>query len=79
MTAPAGPAQDEGASPAAEAFGPGNPGIESQLPRELLPLATHFLPENVRTSLATALELADLTGLDIHDLVAFRPERLVLH
>jgi len=79
VTAPAGPAQDEGASPAAEAFGPWNPGIESQLPRELLPLATHFRPENVRTSLATALELADLTGLDIHDLVAFRPERLVLH
>jgi hypothetical protein len=33
----------------------------------------------VRTDLATAVELADLTGLDISDLVAFRPERLVLH
>jgi hypothetical protein len=64
---------------AGETFGPWNPGIESQLPRELLPLATHFRPENVRTRLATALELADFTGLDIHDLVAFRPERLVLH
>jgi hypothetical protein len=64
---------------AREIFGPWNPGIESQLPRELLPLATHFRPENVRTSLATALELADLTGLDLLDLVAFRPERLVLH
>jgi len=79
VTTPAKPARDEGASPAAGVFGPWNPGIESQLPRELLPLATVFRPENVRTSLATALELADLTGLDIHDLVAFRPERLVLH
>jgi hypothetical protein len=79
VTATAKAAQDQGGSPAPEAFGPWNPGIESQLPRELLPLATHFRPENVRTSVATALELADLTGLDIHDLVAFRPERLVLH
>ena len=79
MTTPAKHPQDIGGAPVAEPFGPWNPGIESQLPRELLPLATHFRPENVRTSLATALELADLTGLDIHDLVAFRPERLVLH
>jgi len=73
------PAPDGGASPTAGTFGPWNPGIESQLPRELLPLATLFRPENVRTDLATAVELADLTGIDINDLVAFRPERLVLH
>jgi hypothetical protein len=79
VTAPADAAPDPGASTAADAFGPWNPGIESQLPRNLLPLATLFRPENVRTSLATALELKDFTGLDIYDLVAIRPERLALH
>jgi hypothetical protein len=64
---------------AGETFGAWNPGIESRLPRELLPLVTLFRPENVRTDLATAFELSDFTGLDIHDLVAIRPERLVLH
>jgi hypothetical protein len=67
------------ASAAAAAFGPWNPGIESQLPRELLPLSTMFRTENVRTSLASAQELNDLTGLDIFELVALRPERLALH
>ena len=79
MTAPARSALDVGASVTAEAFGPWNPGIESQLPRELLALSTLFRPENVRTGLADVLELSDLTGLDLFDLVAFRPERLALH
>ncbi len=56
-----------------------NPGLESELPRALLPLATVFRPENVRTSLATAHELADYCGLPAHELVAFRPERLIVH
>jgi len=60
-------------------FGPWNPGILSRLPRELLPLSTMFRPENVLTSIAKAEELHDLTGLDVLDLVTFRPERLVLH
>jgi len=64
---------------ATEEFGPWNPGIQSQLPRELLALSTLFRPENVRTGLAAARELSDLTGLDIYELVAFRPERLALH
>ncbi len=79
MTAPAQSALDEDASGTAQAFGPWNPGIESRLPRELLALSTLFRPENVRTSLAGALELNDLTGLDLFDLVALRPERLALH
>ena len=79
MTAPARSALDVGASVTAEAFGPWNPGVESQLPRELLALSTLFRPENVRTGLADVLELSDLTGLDPYDLVAFRPERLALH
>ena len=79
MTALANAAPGNAATIAAESFGPWHPGIESQLPRELLTLSTLFRPENTRTDLATALELNDLTGLDLADLVAFRPERLVLH
>jgi hypothetical protein len=64
---------------ATEGFGPWNPGIESQLPRQLLPLSTIFRPENVRTTVAQAEELRDLTGIELFELVAFRPERLALH
>lgn len=59
--------------------GPWNPGIQSQLPKDLLPLATIFRPENVFTSVATAVELRGLTGFDLSELVAFRPQRLALH
>ncbi|MBV8743104.1 MAG: hypothetical protein JOZ12_15045, partial [Sinobacteraceae bacterium] len=60
-------------------FGPWNPGIQSQLPAELQHLCTIFRPENVRTSLAEVHELQLLTGLPEPELVAFRPQRLVLH
>ncbi len=73
-----GPAADA-AVPTAGSFGPWNPGIDSRLPRALLPLSTMFRPENVATRIDEAEELHDLTGLDVLDLVAFRPERLVLH
>src|ERR1700749_1566444 len=56
-----------------------NPGLESELPRELMPLATGFRPTNVSTSLAEAFELSDYCGLPPHELVAFRPERLIVH
>ena len=56
-----------------------NPGIESTLPAEYLPLSTMFRPENVFTSLETATELSDFTGLSIHQVVRIRPERLVVH
>lgn len=59
--------------------GPWNPGLQSQIPAELLPLATIYRPQYVRTPLQQARELADLTGLPMEDLVAFRPERLVVH
>ena len=62
-----------------QAYGPWNPGIESTVPRRLLPLATLYRPENVFGSLEDALELADLTGLAADELVAFRPRRLALH
>ncbi len=60
-------------------FGPWNPGIESQVPDELLHLSTLFRPENVFTNLAQARELRDLTGFELSELVAFRPARLALH
>ena len=65
--------------PDESACGPWSPGIESQIPNELLHLATVFGPEHVWTTLAEARELADFTGLPLHELVAFRPERLALH
>ena len=69
-------ATDQSAPAAAGAW---NPGLESELPRELLPLATVFRPENVSTSLAQAFELSDYCGLPPQELVAFRPERLITH
>jgi hypothetical protein len=60
-------------------FGPWNPGIESQVPKQLRHLATIFRPENVFTSLAAAAELRGLTGFSLSELVVFRPQRLALH
>ncbi len=65
------------AAPAPE--GPWNPGLQSEIPAALLPLATIYRPEHVYTTLQQARELADLTGLEMDELVAFRPERLVVH
>lgn len=59
--------------------GPWNPGLQSQIPAALLPLATIYRPENTRTTLPQVRELADLTGLPMEELVTFRPERLVVH
>ena len=60
-------------------YGPWRPGIRSQVPLELRPLCTIFRPENSFTTLAAATELQLLTGFPAYDLVAFRPERLLLH
>jgi hypothetical protein len=73
-------AMSEPKHPAATAAeGPWNPGLQSQIPRDLLPLATLYRPENVLTTLRQARELADLTGLAAEDLVVFRAERLAVH
>jgi hypothetical protein len=56
-----------------------NPGLESQLPREYLPLSTIFRAENVSTTVAEAYELSDFCGLPAAELVAFRAERLIVH
>jgi hypothetical protein len=49
-----------------------NPGLQSQLPREYLPLSTIFCAENVETPVAKAYELSDFCGLPADELVAFR-------
>jgi hypothetical protein len=56
-----------------------NPGLESRLPREYLPLSTIFRSENVSTSIAKSHELSDYCGLPVHELVAFRADRLIVH
>lgn len=61
------------------ALGPWNPGIESTLPRRYMRYATLFRPENVSTSVAEAHEISDFSGIPPEELVAFRPERLVVH
>lgn len=60
-------------------YGPWNPGIVSPVPRHLRHLKTLFRPENVFTSVRDAEELADLTGMALPGVVAFRPQRLALH
>jgi hypothetical protein len=60
-------------------FGPWNPGVRSPVPQELRPSCTIFLPANVSTDFAKATELHDFTGLEMSEIVAFRPRRLVLH
>ncbi|MGC1387588.1 MAG: hypothetical protein WA807_06225, partial [Steroidobacteraceae bacterium] len=59
--------------------GPWNPGLQSQIPKELLPLCTIFRPDNVYTDIASAEELHAMTGFDLSELVVFRPQRLALH
>jgi hypothetical protein len=67
-------------APAADAqFGPWNPGLQSQIPRELRAGCTIFRPENTSTAVDVATEMHDLTGLEASDLVAFTPQRLALH
>jgi hypothetical protein len=62
-----------------EAFGPWNPGIESPVPERLRHQCTIFRPENSFTSVQSARELRDLTGLQLSELAALRPQRLALH
>ncbi len=64
---------------AAAGNGPWNPGLDSQIPRDFLPLSTMFRPENVSTTFEEAHELAAFCGLKPQDVVAFRPERLIVH
>jgi hypothetical protein len=67
------------ASPDEAAYGPWNPGIESTLPSEFLPLSTVFSAATVSSSIDELQELSDFCGLPIEKLSTFRPERLALH
>jgi hypothetical protein len=65
--------------PQSNDYGPWNPGIQSQVPKDLAHLATIFRAENVSTTIASARELRGLTGCALSELVVFRPQRLALH
>ena len=56
-----------------------NPGLRSDIPTHLWPLVTLFREDNAYVSYSVAKELADLTGLNVLELMAMRPERLVVH
>src|ERR1700722_95259 len=60
-------------------YGPWNPGVESSLPSEFLPLSTVFSSANVSSSVDDVQELNGFCGLAIERLSTFRPERLALH
>ncbi|MEP6677759.1 MAG: hypothetical protein ABJB78_00570 [Betaproteobacteria bacterium] len=66
-------------TPPGPAEGPWNPGIESDLPRALLPQTTIFRAQNAFTTVAEAQDWHELTGLPLEELVVFRPERLLVH
>ena len=65
--------------PLSAQYGSWHPGLESEIPREYLPLSTMFRIENVSTSISKAYELSDYCSLRPTELVAFRAERLVIH
>jgi hypothetical protein len=67
------------AASATAGFDAWHPGLDSEIPRALAPLATVFRPENAFTGFDQAHELAHFTGLKVDELVVFRPERLVVH
>jgi hypothetical protein len=63
----------------AQTYGPWNPGIESTLPTEFLPLATVFSSTNVSSSLIELKEINSFCELALERLSTFKPERLALH
>ncbi|MEO8752695.1 MAG: hypothetical protein ABI624_08450 [Casimicrobiaceae bacterium] len=66
-------------APADLQYGPWNPGLQSEIPQPFRHRCTIFRPENAYTTLGEVEEMRDLTGLELPELVAFRPERLALH
>lgn len=56
-----------------------NPGLQSDIPTALWPLVTLFRFEHAFVSHSEALELSDLTGLNVLKLISLRPERLLAH
>lgn len=56
-----------------------NPGLNSTIPQSLNPLITLYRNENAFVDYAEAQELADFCGLRPAELIALRPERLLIH
>src|SRR6201982_1359348 len=65
--------------PLSTEYGSWHPGLESEIPREYLPLSTMFRIENVSTSISKAYELSDYCSLPATELVAFRAKSLIVH
>ena len=63
----------------AQAYGPWNPGIDSTLPTEFLPIATVFNSTNVSCNLIELKEINSFCGLALERLSTFKPARLALH
>jgi hypothetical protein len=63
----------------AQACGPWNPGIQSNLPDEFVSLATVFSPANVASSIIELKEVNSFCGLALERLSTFNPARLALH
>jgi len=55
------------------------PGLDSDIPPAYQALETIYHPGNVTSSISDVNEISTLTGLSHEELVAFRPERLVVH
>ena len=60
-------------------LGPWNPGLASRLPLAARHLSTIYQMANCSTTMEDIDERAAFTGLDPEHLVAFRPERLIVH
>ncbi|WP_211252204.1 DEAD/DEAH box helicase family protein [Marinobacterium jannaschii] len=60
-------------------FSAWNPGIETEIPAAYLGYKTIACSANVESDIADIEELKQLTGLNYEELVAFKPQRLVLH
>lgn len=71
--------KDNGQNASDNEYDAWNPGIQSQIPADILPLSTIFRPENVFESFDEIKELSQFTGLPREELATFRPERLVEH
>lgn len=60
-------------------LGPWSPGLASQLPTAARHLSTIYRSANCSTTMMEIDERVAFTGLDAENLVAFRPERLIVH
>ena len=63
----------------AEKFDAWNPGLNSEIPRKLLPLVTLYRQENSDTDYPTAKEASEFWGLETHKVIAFKVCRLTVH